>query len=578
LAAGSADPWCFASNGGDSEYEVVGGVGAAATTVLHPAGPAASSVFTATLVQTAATMPVLGPDTTRLDALADASCSDVFRLRLTPAAGDVESAAYSVPPALFAGGLDPSPCPAGPPAYAASVKHAPFGVHVAAAGDPGDAGAPLFDTTGHRLVVKRRYVEWTTALHPASTVRGGVVVGGGGEGGVGRTRARSFSFISIHPHPPFSQLYGLGERTGSLVVDRGSDGDASQPPPRPRTIWTRDRPAWAPGENLYGAWPAWMEVLPSGSARGGLVVSGTALDVLARPGSLSFRATGGGIDVFIFAGPSPAHVMDQLTRVVGRPSLPPAWALGVHQSRWGYHDASALAAVVDCYEAAGIPLDVVWSDIDAMRGRRDFTLSPTRYPVDAVRGLVRRLHDSGRRWVPIVDPGIKIESGYAPYDDGLAAGVFVRAPGSGGGGGGGGGGSGANTTNTTTTPFTGRVWPGAVHYPDFVAPGNATADWWGAFGFFFCLGCEFQARPLVESGGVRGCRGRSLDADTARTGAVVAVMETQAARAEAAARPCGGGPVSPCSFPIPHSHTLLLHPSLNNNRPGHRGLPRPCPL
>lgn len=215
-----------------------------------------------------------------------------------------------------------------------------------------------------------------------------------------------------------------------------------------------------------------MEVLPSGSARGGLVVTGTAIDVVARSSSLSFRSTGGVVDVFILAGPTPAAVMDQLTRVVGRPALPPAWALGVHQSRWGYHDVGSLAAVVDGYDRAGLPLDVLWSDIDAMRGRRDFTLSPKRYAADQVRDLVGHLHSSGRRWVPIVDPGIKVERGYAPYDDGLAAGVFIRAPVRGRG-------QGVGRATGGDTPFTGRVWPGQVHWPDFVASGNATSGWWG---------------------------------------------------------------------------------------------------
>ena len=33
----------------------------------------------------------------------------------------------------------------------------------------------------------------------------------------------------------------------------------------------------------------------------------------------------------------PAAVVEQLTRLTGRPALPPLWALGYHQSRWSYH-------------------------------------------------------------------------------------------------------------------------------------------------------------------------------------------------------------------------------------------------
>ena len=35
------------------------------------------------------------------------------------------------------------------------------------------------------------------------------------------------------------------------------------------------------------------------------------------------------------------------------------------------------------------------------------------------------LHARGQRWVPIVDPGIKIDPGYPAYEAGLAAGVFI---------------------------------------------------------------------------------------------------------------------------------------------------------
>lgn len=53
--------------------------------------------------------------------------------------------------------------------------------------------------------------------------------------------------------------------------------------------------------------------------------------------------------------------------------------------------------------------------------------------------------------------GIKVEAGYPAYERGLSADVFVRYP--------------------DGTPALGQVWPGPVHYPDFVMhPG--TVDYW----------------------------------------------------------------------------------------------------
>lgn len=37
-----------------------------------------------------------------------------------------------------------------------------------------------------------------------------------------------------------------------------------------------------------------------------------------------------------------------------------------------------------------------------------------------------KLHARGQRWVPILDPGIHIRAGYAPYDSGVAQDVFLR--------------------------------------------------------------------------------------------------------------------------------------------------------
>ncbi len=37
-----------------------------------------------------------------------------------------------------------------------------------------------------------------------------------------------------------------------------------------------------------------------------------------------------------------------------------------------------------------------------------------------------KLHENEQRWVPIVDPGIKVDPGYTPYDRGIQQDVFMK--------------------------------------------------------------------------------------------------------------------------------------------------------
>ena len=46
--------------------------------------------------------------------------------------------------------------------------------------------------------------------------------------------------------------------------------------------------------------------------------------------ALTFRTIGGILDVYIFTGPTADLVLEQYTAVIGRPLLPPYWALGLH--------------------------------------------------------------------------------------------------------------------------------------------------------------------------------------------------------------------------------------------------------
>ncbi len=44
----------------------------------------------------------------------------------------------------------------------------------------------------------------------------------------------------------------------------------------------------------------------------------------------------------------------------------------------------------------------------------------------SVQEFVEKLHNSSRRFVPILDPGIPVLPGYKPYEDGIKQDIFIR--------------------------------------------------------------------------------------------------------------------------------------------------------
>ena len=246
------------------------------------------------------------------------------------------------------------------------------------------------------------------------------------------------------------RLWGFGERTGGL--DR-----------RGRTLstWASDVPGprHRGSDALYQAHPVFMVVRP-GLAWGAYlhVTHFSRFDVgETAEDELRVDALGGEIDLFVMAGPRPADVLERLTRLTGRPALPPRWALGYHQSRWGYRSETDIRELVSEFRRRDLPLDAVHLDIDHMRGYRTFTFDPERFP-DPAR-LARDLEDVGVHLVTIVDVGIKDDpgSGYGPVDEALKHGYVLR--------------------NADGSGFRGFVWPDTALFPDF-----ARADvraWWG---------------------------------------------------------------------------------------------------
>jgi alpha-glucosidase len=95
-------------------------------------------------------------------------------------------------------------------------------------------------------------------------------------------------------------------------------------------------------------------------------------------------------------------------------------------------------------------------DIDYMDERKDFTYDPKKFPVDKVNELLKDLHQRNQKMVAIIDPGIKVERGYEPYETGVLHDVFLK--------------------NSNGRYAIGKVWPGYTVFPDFHS--NATLVWW----------------------------------------------------------------------------------------------------
>jgi lysosomal alpha-glucosidase len=75
---------------------------------------------------------------------------------------------------------------------------------------------------------------------------------------------------------------------------------------------------------------------------------------------------------------------------------------------------------------ADFPLDVQWTDIDAMSSFLDFTYDSKNF--HNLPEFVRALQAEGVHYVNIIDPGIsstESAGSYFPYDDGIKRGIFM---------------------------------------------------------------------------------------------------------------------------------------------------------
>ncbi|QUC66081.1 glycoside hydrolase family 31 protein [Aristaeella hokkaidonensis] len=173
----------------------------------------------------------------------------------------------------------------------------------------------------------------------------------------------------------------------------------------------------------------------------------------------------GNLDVYLIEEESLTGIARAFRQLTGRSYLPPRWAFGYIQSRWGYASEEEVRTVVNEHRKRHIPLDGVCLDIDYMVDFKNFTWKPDAFPD------LKRFQDEMKadhlRLVPIIDAGIKVEEGYAPYDTGKAGDCFCK--------------------KEDGSDFVAAVWPGRCCFPDFLR--EDVRRWFGDL-----------YRPLLEAG------------------------------------------------------------------------------
>ncbi|PKX94863.1 glycoside hydrolase family 31 protein [Aspergillus novofumigatus IBT 16806] len=396
------------------------------------------SGLTATLELAGKPCNVYGTDLDRLTFTVEYQAPDRVNVQITPANIDTSNSSwYILPESLVA-----------KPKAAGGMSLGSSDLEIAWSNDPTfnfkvtrkANGDVLFNTEGSVLVFEDQFLEFKSSL------------------------------------PDDYNLYGLGEHITSFRLHNNL------------TLTTYAADIGDPfNTNLYGAHPFYLETryyeIGSGNRTYTPVSSNTTdrskkytsfshgvylrnahgQEVKLLPDSLTWRAIGGSIDLYFYAGPSQTAVTQNYqVSTIGLPAMQQYFTLGYHQSRWGYRNWAELEDVVDNFEKFKIPLETIWTDIDYMNQYRNFENDQNTFGYKEGRKFLNKLHKSGRHYVPILDTGIYVPNpenasdAYDTYTRGTADDAWLKNP--------------------DGSLYIGSVWPGYTVFTDFHHP--KAVDFW----------------------------------------------------------------------------------------------------
>lgn len=242
------------------------------------------------------------------------------------------------------------------------------------------------------------------------------------------------------------RFIGLGEKTGNL--DRRGSG---------YTNWNLDVFGYSSSQDpLYSTIPFYIGI-HHGLSYGLFFDNSYQSDFnfgASNNRFSSFGAKGGEMNYYFIYHSTVAGIIRSYTDLTGRMTMPPLWSLGYQQNRYSYYPDTEVYRIAQTLREKKIPADGITLDIHYMDKYKLFTWDKERFPNP--QQMTDSLHKMGFRTTLIVDPGIKVEKNYPAYESGLQENIFLKY--------------------TDGQPYTGEVWPGWCHFPDFTSVKGR--NWW----------------------------------------------------------------------------------------------------
>ena len=127
---------------------------------------------------------------------------------------------------------------------------------------------------------------------------------------------------------------------------------------------------------------------------------------LSNSDVMQYEANAGDFSYFVLLGGNCSSVISAYLHLTGRPPLPPRWALGYLQSRFGYQSEAEARAVVGAFRQLHIPLDAIILDLYwfgwGQMGDLDWDYSHFQTPED----MIADFDSTGVKTVLITEPYI----------------------------------------------------------------------------------------------------------------------------------------------------------------------------